>query len=162
MLKLLKRKKKKSKSFRKDTLREKIKIRIAFLLILFGGTEFIWNLNKKFNFIKIRYLEYIWREKGKEGIIKGYCHNLEVVFNEIKNIIKKLPGTVIITSDHGEMLGEKKYYGHGEPIPRMNELIEIPWYTIKNNIRKMGKENEVKKIFSSIKKLKINNQNKIE
>jgi hypothetical protein len=155
----LKRKKKKKRAFRKDTLREKIKIRIAYLLILIGGTEFIWKLNKKFNFMKIRYLEYIWREKGKEGIVKGYCHNLEVVFNEIKNMYTKLPGNVIITSDHGEMLGEKKYYGHGKPIPRMKELIEVPWYIIQNNIKKIGKTDEVKKINSSIKKLRINNRN---
>jgi len=51
----------------------------------------------------------------------------------VSELIKDLNGTIIITSDHGELLGEGGYYCHGPGIPSSNSfLMEIPWLKIKS------------------------------
>jgi hypothetical protein len=52
-----------------------------------------------------------------------------------------LDGTIVVTADHGDMLGEKGLYAHWpgskEPI-----LKEVPWFVIENNKSKDIESNE--------------------
>jgi hypothetical protein len=83
-----------------------------------------------------------WREKktsifeaAKSGIIpmktlwKGYIKNLKIVMEDVYNLVEKLPGRTIITSDHGNHLGEYMLFGHVSHI-RTKELVKVPWFTI--------------------------------
>lgn len=115
---------------RKDTIAENVKIMLADGLVRTGGTELIWKLNFMFQFIQPRYMERVWRHLGQEGIIAGYTDNLVKVLQEVQGLLPYLSGQVVITADHGEMLGEAKLYGHGDPLPSKPELVEVPWYAV--------------------------------
>lgn len=64
---------------------------------------------------------------------KAYLENLKIVLGVVSELIGELHGKTIITSDHGELFGERLY-----PIPvrgilhrrgiRVNPLITVPWH----------------------------------
>jgi hypothetical protein len=74
-------------------------------------------------------LDAFRRENGKEALRKAYNDNLILVLNEVKRLINHLHGKVIITADHGELLGENGFYGHAN-YKKYKELIEIPWLVL--------------------------------
>ena len=60
---------------------------------------------------------------------KLYIENLKWVLEEVSKIIDKLPKPIVITADHGELLGEYNLYFH----PKINlpQLRIVPWFIIK-------------------------------
>lgn len=80
-------------------------------------------------------------EVQKEILWKGYINNLRCVLESMYKLIPKLEGRTIVTSDHGNMLGERSFpfpiqeWGH-PPMTYTNELVEIPWFIINNKTRK--------------------------
>jgi len=101
---------------------------------IFSST-FLWKFNKFFSFKPRSYEEVIWRKKGDQGLINGYEENVKTVMNYAKQLIEHLPpGKVIITSDHGELLGERhlfgRFFGHGVERPRLPELLYVPWFEV--------------------------------
>ncbi|HEC92572.1 MAG TPA: hypothetical protein ENI51_06250 [Candidatus Atribacteria bacterium] len=126
-------------------LTDKTKKILTEKFMLIFGTEFIWKLNKIFHFKKVHplHIEMAWRMIGRDGIIKAYVENLHRVLKCVQEIVENLHGRIIITSDHGELLGENGLYGHGLPLPRHTKLVEIPWFAIdkkKENISRDEKE----------------------
>jgi hypothetical protein len=113
------------------------KILIEKYMLTFG-TESIWRLNKIFGFRKVHplHIEMAWRMVGKDGLIKAYIENLHRVLECVKKLVENLHGKIIITSDHGELLGEDGLYGHGLPLPRHTKLIEVPWFVIEGGVKK--------------------------
>ncbi|WP_153952565.1 hypothetical protein [Halosegnis longus] len=69
-----------------------------------------------------------------------YNQNLREVLPYIEQLIDDISGKIVITSDHGNMLGERgfpipvKIWGHPRGI-YADELVKIPWLTIKNGSR---------------------------
>lgn len=94
-----------------------------------------------------------------EKLRKAYKSNLKLVLDEVKNLLKYLEGKIIITSDHGELLGEKIFYGHRRGL-YFKELVDVPWLEMEKsqsdetdlNIKKKGevKEKEVKERLKSL------------
>lgn len=91
-------------------------------------------------------------KKGKvklEETKKAYAKNLILVLKEVKKLIRKLEGRIILTSDHGNCFGEYGLYGHPWGV-KIRPLREIPWLIIntpkKNSLRK--------RIRGTIKQLK--------
>ncbi|MBD3155539.1 MAG: hypothetical protein GF368_02690 [Candidatus Aenigmarchaeota archaeon] len=76
-----------------------------------------------YNFLKEKY--------GKDLIRDFYKENLEYVLRNAKDLINKIDGKIVITSDHGEMLGEHGIFGHTCQ-ENYKELIEVPWLEIEN------------------------------
>lgn len=64
---------------------------------------------------------------GDEELKKAYQRNLEIVLKEVKKLVTRLPGKIVITSDHGELLGENNLYGHPPWSDHLN-LKQIPWF----------------------------------
>jgi len=63
-----------------------------------------------------------------------YYENLEVVLEYVNNLIDKLDGKIVVTADHGELLGEHNTVGH--PKYRYYEkLRKVPWLIIDTNDR---------------------------
>jgi len=60
---------------------------------------------------------------------KLYIENLKWVLEEVSKIINKLPKPIVITADHGELLGEYNLYFHR----RINlpQLRIVPWFIVK-------------------------------
>jgi len=109
------------------------------------GKQMIWNLLKN-------------NEVDKETIKRAYEENLKLTLPHVKNMIKKLNGKTIITSDHGNLFGKWlfpfpiKGYGHPTGIYH-EELIKVPWLVIKNGEK--DPKNEKEMIKNSIESLDI-------
>lgn len=74
----------------------------------------------------------------EEELKEIYIENLNLVLEEVESMINKLSGKTVLTSDHGEMLGERlfgrKRYGHGRY--HTEELRRVPWFTIDSDSRR--------------------------
>ncbi len=73
-------------------------------------------------------MDAVRRKYGPEGLRRAYQENLEIVLKHVSQLLEYLKGKVVITSDHGEFLGEGRFYSHGldsdDPCLR-----HIPWWT---------------------------------
>jgi len=89
--------------------------------------EMYWTILDKLNFPPENYLNYLWLKKGRSGIIEGYCHDLIMMMEMCKGVMEQYPEKkFVITSDHGERLGESNRYSHGG---RRTKIIkEVPWF----------------------------------
>lgn len=59
---------------------------------------------------------------------QAYRDNLHLVCSEVERLISRLDCSVVVTSDHGEFLGESGRYFH--PKTRHPLVREIPWLTV--------------------------------
>ncbi len=98
-----------------------------------------------------------------EDVIKGYKENLSLALDYVEKLVDILPGTTVITADHGEAFGEKlhslipiRVYGHYNGV-RIEPLIKVPWLVVDEK-DKILKKPEKLKIKQAIKKL--NNKTK--
>lgn len=80
-------------------------------------------------------------ECSKNKVEAIYRENLEIVLDDIKSLLPQLPGKSVVTSDHGELIGDRSFpipyteYGH----PRgtyVEGLVKVPWFTYTNGERK--------------------------
>lgn len=77
---------------------------------------------------KKKYLS-IYELYSHEEIIEAYEENLKWALKTVRNIVDIYPGRrIIITADHGELLGEYKRFGHGG-MP-CKELMTVPYMVI--------------------------------
>lgn len=108
--------------------------------------DFVYWVPDKHGGAKIK--DSYYNHRGKDGMVrKGvierfdelfeqvYYENLEIVLEEMKRLLTFIPPEhkVVITSDHGEMLGEDDKFGHpgilnGYRHPKLNT---IPWFEVK-------------------------------
>ena len=74
-------------------------------------------------------MDVVRRKSSKIGLRKAYEANLRIVLEQVAVLLKHLSGKIVLTSDHGELLGENKCYTHraGSIKP---QLIEIPYVVI--------------------------------
>lgn len=73
-----------------------------------------------------------WRRYGRVGIERGYTEDLLRTLRCIKTLVDKYPKKkFVITSDHGEFLGEKGRYGHGVSCENHKVIQEVPWFTVR-------------------------------
>lgn len=74
-------------------------------------------------------------------IRQAYRENLELVLKDISRLFDQIDGKIVLTADHGEMLGERsgllpmKKYGHPSGI-YTSELVEVPWFVYENGSRR--------------------------
>jgi hypothetical protein len=73
--------------------------------------------------------QLVARRIGLDGIKKAYEDNLRAVMKNVAILINHLQGKIIITSDHGELLGEEGQYGHDVRY-RTRPLVEVPWLEV--------------------------------
>ncbi len=74
-------------------------------------------------------IELLARKGGVRGVRRAYEENLEIVLGYVARLLRHLHGKVVVTSDHGELLGERGMFDHpyGKRFP---ELIEVPWLEV--------------------------------
>jgi len=58
-----------------------------------------------------------------------YMENLAYAFEWIEKFIDLIQGKVVITADHGELLGEGGVYGHNEGFEEI--LRSVPWFEVR-------------------------------
>jgi hypothetical protein len=99
----------------------------------------------------------IYLKEGWKGVREAYKENLEFVLKNLKEIIDNFKGNILITSDHGEFLGEYRCYGHLEMM-RKPENIEVPWLKIDGEKKSKIKFTEKDRLIKRISELKIKNK----
>ena len=78
---------------------------------------------------------------AKEGLWNAYADNLRRVLPHVRELTEYLSGKTVITSDHGNMFGERsspipiREWGHPEGI-WTSELVKIPWLEVPYSNRK--------------------------
>ena len=66
-------------------------------------------------------------EVSRESVWDGYRRNLEFVLNDIETLVRNVErDKIVITSDHGNALGEWMVYGHPMHLP-LSCLRKVPW-----------------------------------
>jgi len=68
-------------------------------------------------------------ERGElepEEVVAAYDANLEYVFESVETLLENVDGTVAISADHGNALGEWGMWGHRAYVPSM-ALRKVPW-----------------------------------
>ncbi|MCK4753323.1 MAG: hypothetical protein KAS75_07745 [Planctomycetes bacterium] len=101
------------------------------LMLLFGIKSHLvrWRIMRLLRLEIPSQIYRIVRSEGPEALKDYYEANLRCVLSSVKNLVGQLGGRIVITSDHGEMLGEKGLYGHW-PGANQPELREVPWLVI--------------------------------
>jgi len=84
----------------------------------------------------------IWPgETTAEEIRRAYERNLQLVLEDVAELLEHVEGRVIVTADHGELLGERlrpvpvRCYGHF-PSLYVPELVEVPWVEVPSDERR--------------------------
>lgn len=90
----------------------------------------------------------------RETVWKAYAENLEHGLNDALALAADLDGKTVVTSDHGNMIGERAWpvpirlYGHPEGI-RHPALVEVPWGTIEGDGRRKTTDEGVTAVDSA-------------
>ncbi|CAJ53621.1 AlkP-core domain protein [Haloquadratum walsbyi DSM 16790] len=89
--------------------------------------------------------QYFPEECKPSDIRRAYRQNIDIVCAELKSLIDQVDLEIVVTSDHGELMGERLF-----PIPikgwehpkslYVEELIEVPWLRIPGENRKIVSE----------------------
>ena len=104
------------------------------------------------------FYEYVRYRSVREKIKKAYDDNIREVWKHVERLIKHLPGKTIITSDHGELLGEWGLYFHPYGL-RFRKLLEVPWIEVVNNrytCKRKGTKKSSQNMLTAAEMNKIN------
>ncbi len=120
--------------------------RINFLLGI--GNIYTVKLKKILNLSPADPMDATLRMHGITGLREAYAENLKIVLGHVAFLASKLSGNIIITSDHGEFLGEKRRFGH--PCGSKDPILRIvPWFKI-TSVKRHFKYREISDIEYSI------------
>lgn len=84
----------------------------------------------------------------RDDVWEGYSSNAEIVFDEVDRILESVSDRVVVTSDHGNMLGGRSWpipirgYGHPGNM-RQYDLIKVP-FLVRDGERREIIEEDVK------------------
>lgn len=95
---------------------------------IFGRTETLWRIREILGQRPITAEEVAIRS-GNEVLRELYEKNLRHVLGYARKLVDYLSGKIVITTDHGELLGEEGEYDH-QPERRVPQLVEIPWFEL--------------------------------
>ena len=80
-------------------------------------------------------------EVNRQQLVAAYRDNLRLALDHVKTLVEALEGKTVISSDHGELLGERlspvpvRWYGHPRHI-YVKELVDVPWHVVSDGPRK--------------------------
>lgn len=100
------------------------------------GNILLYHVNNILGIPPFTPIESTWRMVNKESstIQWLYKQNVMYVLPYVKQLIDYLPpGKMIVTADHGELLGERGNWGHGGMKPAHPMLTTVPWLEVKRN-----------------------------
>lgn len=82
------------------------------------------------------------RESISRNVIwKAHRENLELALEEIGTLLEDLDGRTVITSDHGQLIGDRMFplpvrgYGHPGSLYQ-SELVDVPWLAVECGARR--------------------------
>lgn len=92
-----------------------------------------------------RSLQFGLDDLSTDDVWEAYRENLDIVLNEVDQLLDDLDGRTVITSDHGNMVGEwispvpARVWGH-PPNVHAPELVDVPWFEIEGEPRPVTEE----------------------
>ena len=101
----------------------------AFMVEVMGREKWSDQIGRRINGTTLYSLATEYGKKnGWDKLKEYYRENLDYVLNELLSYLNRLKYPVVITSDHGELLGEHEVYGHrgGRDILR-----RVPWFKVR-------------------------------
>lgn len=96
----------------------------------FLGEGRLWGLRESFGLPPASPMDAARRVLGVDGLRGAYRENLETVMRYASELLEALSGTVVVTSDHGERLGEGGRFSHGHGLSD-RLLLEVPWLVVR-------------------------------
>ena len=107
---------------------------LKWLLKLFSWNKILgnhpeWILRKWLGLPPRAPMEYVVHNFDDRVLRNAYRANLKLVLKSVAGLLEYLSGRIIITSDHGDFLGENKCYSH-PPKTTHPILNEVPWLVI--------------------------------
>lgn len=114
---------------------EKIKAKIRRKVVVFWTKHhlpntWLWRITNLLDINSI--VAQLYADKGWKGVRDAYTDNLRYVLKYVTEIANAYPEKkIVITSDHGERLGEFNMFGHGGR--RDKVVIEVPWLEVKKS-----------------------------
>ena len=95
-------------------------------------------------------MKNLFRQYDTELYRKAYRENIEIALPHVQTILKNVAGKIVVTSDHGEMFGERarpipiRYDSHriGCHVP---SLLKVPWLEYTNGERRQTVKGETEK-----------------
>jgi hypothetical protein len=122
---------------------------------IFSGNP-SWKMREFLNLPPKTPMDAVRREAGNIGLRKAYIENLKIALTYVAKLVKLLSGVIIVTSDHGELLGESGCYGH--PCSSTNPVLrDVPWFIIdrKENRRRIDEKELVTRKIKQLKGLNL-------
>lgn len=89
-----------------------------------------------------RQLQFRLNDIDRTEVLEAYDENLEIVLEEVEPLLEDLDGKTVVTSDHGNLVGEwigpfpARGYGH-PPTTYTDNLIQVPWFVTTHGDRRM-------------------------
>ena len=86
-------------------------------------------------------LKYGFTDISLDAVVEAYEENLDLVFPYVEELVDALGGKTVVTSDHGNLLGERlkpipiRGYGHPAGI-RHPKLTTVPWFVYDTDERR--------------------------
>lgn len=117
------------------------------------GYGVLWKVREFLKMPPASPMDYVRRKLGVSGLRYAYLVNLRIVLEHVAMLVERIPGKVVITSDHGEFLGERGNFCHDwgikDPI-----LTHVPWFVVRK--AKISELSEfTKKLVQSLIKRRI-------
>ncbi|NAT10276.1 hypothetical protein C4E22_01775 [ANME-1 cluster archaeon AG-394-G06] len=109
---------------------------LGALLVKTNIIKNTWELREMLKLPPASPMDAVRRKYGVEGLREAYKENLGIALGYVAELSRKIlhdrpSSRIVITADHGELLGEDRRYSHPhgsrEPI-----LVEVPWFKIKS------------------------------
>lgn len=119
------------------------------------GIEGRWKISNLLGIPPFSQNDSIGRKEGMKGLRNAYKENLEIALKSVAELLEHVSGTILITADHGEYLGENRRYGHGL-VPRHPPIVEVPWLIIekeKSKQKEVGDKEIIKERIKMLKKI---------
>jgi len=119
----------------RTTMLDKKRFQVESVAKVFGGVfmchPLIFYTTYRLGLVQEYSFSALWNKYHMNGIRYGHIQDTLLVMQYAKKLIDILPNRkIVITADHGEMLGEHGIYTHDNKWPRYKELVEVPWLEI--------------------------------
>jgi hypothetical protein len=86
----------------------------------------VWKIGRLFGPLPSLPMDDALRLVGQKGLLRAYESNVRLVLKHVAKLMDRLQGKIVVTSDHGELLGEKNEYYH-RPQHYISHLIDVPY-----------------------------------
>lgn len=87
-----------------------------------------WEVGRLLGFPPFDVMDQARRDLGVAGLRAAYARNLALALEQSSKLVNRLTGKIVITSDHGECLGENGRYGHLCK-SKSSLLRTVPWFS---------------------------------